>query len=1623
MPTYPGYRIKSLICHGSNTTLYLAEKEQDGTLVAIRTPAVNSPSSDDLTRLKTDYEISRTLSIAGVARALDFVTISELPFLVLEYNGNSTLVSEIASTSNDLGTFLHYAIQISRILGEVHKQGIMHLNIKPQNILVDRFSGSVCITDFSIAAHISNNNLLMQSGLLEGSLPYMSPEQTGRMNRAIDNRSDLYSLGIAFYEMLVGRPPFTGLDPLEMVHAQIARNPIPPAEVNPNLPTIISDIVMRLLAKDPDDRYQTAFGLALDLRECLDQWEEKGRIDDFTLGSMDISGRFLITKRLYGRDKELAQLTNAVEQVRYGRSQVLLISGPAGVGKSALVNEMQQSAIKQKSYFITGKYDQRQLDVPYSALVQAFQDLTRQLLTENEDRIDLWRERLLVALGNSGQVLIDVIPDLELIIGKQPPIPTLDAAEALNRFSSLFERFIGVFCRKGRPLVMFLDDVQWADSASLHLLKLMTSHGDESFRYFLVICAYRDTDAVPGHPAYSMLDVVARSSLNQEHIYLNPLTEHDLARLLADTLSHSLISIEPLANLIHRKTGGNPFFARQFLWMLQDENYLTFDPVASSWTWKLDQIDGLGVTENIIDLMANRIKRLSPESQECLKLAACIGSRFDLQTLAIISKEPPDMTMKHLNACIAEGLVLSEDIIPPYTPYTPDQMNAVSNPLFRFLHDRVQQAAYNLIPKDDRSTIHFRIGELLLDHIEPESLKDRIFEVVNHLNLAIELYTVRNAKIQLASLNLQASKKAKSSVAFTLALRHIVIANELIEPESWDTDYDLTLDIHMERMECELINGMSTEAERTFGVILKRAHTDLDKAKAYDMQVIALTNMGRFKEAIESAKVGLKLCGVSLPNKPSKTHILWQIFRNRIIRGRRNVRDLVKLPDMHDTNLLTAVRILGNLQVAAYYGDAPTVVLSQLITVNLSIQHGNAPESSVAYAAMSLILCTTFNRFKEGHDYALLALDMCSRFPDIKYVCQVNYILGAFAFHWVDHINNSFGYLNKAYEMAMEAGTIVWQGNSATTTIRNYLMSGLPLNHVQAKASEFYDSVQKIKHPASGDFMRIATLFVNQLRSGIPTTPETDIESTKLLQELESKGPEQNVASLQLYLALARYVLGQPERAHEYAEMVLTHISRGVLYSACSIPEGNFVHSLTSAALYPAASASTQKALLKQIKTNQKQMKIWASSCPQNYHSRYLIAEAEYMRITGKNSRAEELYEQGIQTARDNGFIQIQAIGSELAGRFHMGLSHTQQAVAHLKEALDSYDKWNATAKVKSLEKEFPFLISTDKTSIQGTTSQGNADGLDFNSVMKAAQSLAEEMNLDRLLEKLVHIIVENAGAQKGIVVLNHDGHLTVEAQRNVESEEVNLDPISIEDAQFLSRSIIHYVARKRTPLVINDAMTEERFISDPYISQNQPRSILCLPMIHQGQLTGILYLENNLTPHAFTPNRVEILNLLSSQIAISIENSSLYMTLESSEAKYRSLIDNMLEFIIIIQDQKIVYINRSLESTMGYTSDEVLGHDFTEFLEPAQLNQVVETHMRRMAGEDVVNEYEIDMLHKDGHIVNVLVSITFIHYQGRPAIQGTMKDISDRKRAAEELKKHKDHLEELVHERTKELA
>ncbi|MGE5415830.1 MAG: diguanylate cyclase domain-containing protein [Acidobacteriota bacterium] len=1624
MPVYSGYRIKSLICHGNNTTLYLAEREQDGTLVAIRTPAANNPLPDDINRLRNDYEVTRAISISGVARPLEFVSHAEVPFLVLEYSGSGTLVSEISATNNDLGTFLHYAIQTSRIVGEIHKQGIIHRDIKPQNILIDRFSGSVSITDFGIAARIGDKTLL-HSGLLEGSLPYMSPEQTGRMNLAIDIRSDLYSLGISFYEMLVGRPPFTLLDPMEMVHAHIAKTPISPADVNLNVPPIVSDIVMRLLAKNPDDRYQTAFGLALDLRECLDQWEENGSIEDFHLGSMDISGRFLIPKRLYGRDKELGRLTSAVERVSQGRSEILLISGTAGVGKSAFVNEMQKPIIKQRSYFISGKYDQNKLDVPYSALVQAFQDLTRQLLMENEDRIQLWRERLLQALGSGGQVLIDVIPDLELIIGKQPPVPVVDASEALTRFSTLFERFIGVFCRKGHPLVMFLDDLQWADSASLHLLKLMTSHGDESFKYFLVICAYRDNEVFPGHPAYSMLDVVGRSSLSLDQIYLNPLTQYDIAQLLAESLNHSPADVEPLAYLVHKKTGGNPFFARQFLWMLHNENYLSYDPSSAAWVWNLELVERLGVTDNIVDLMTTRIKRLPPASQECLRLASCIGNRFDLQTLSVISKQQKDTTLRLLNSCITEGLVLSESSMPPFNLNMADPSKMIDNPAFRFLHDRVQQAAYNLIPENEQATIHFRIGELLLDYIDPESLKDRIFEVVNHLNLAIELYTVKNAKTQLASLNLQACKKAKSSVAFALALRHIVISNELLDPDSWDTDYDLTLDIHMERMECELVNGMATEAERTFGVILKRAHTDLDKAKAYDMQVIALTNMGRYKEAIESAKIGLKLCGVFLANKPNKAHILWQILRNRVIRGRRKVRDLVNLPDMRDPKLLTAVRILGNLQVAAYYGDSATVVLSQLVTVNLSILHGNAPESSVAYAAMSLILCSTFNRFQEGHAYALLALDLCSRFPEIKYVCQVNYILGAFAFHWVEPIYKSFEYLNKAYESAMEAGTIVWFGNSATTTMRNYLMSGLPLNQIRSKASDFYDSVQKVKHPASGDFMKITTHYANLLQHGIQDdTGQIELEGSKLLHELEQKGPDQNLASMQLYQAIALYILGHSEAAHEYASLVRAQISRGVLYSSCSIPECNFIHTLTSASRYPEASAAAKKGLLRKIKRNQKQMKLWAASCPENYLSRYLIAEAENMRILGKPRQAELLYDQGIESARNNGFVQIQAIANELAGRFHLGQSHTQQAVTYLKNARDSYDRWNATAKANDLEKEFPFLApSTHNAVTPGTGAHSSVDDLDFNSIMKAAQSLAEEMILDKLLDKLVHIIVENAGAQKGIVVLNHDGRLTVAAQRNVESDEVTLEPISLEDAHFLSRSIVNYAARKRAPLVINDAIIEERFIADPYISQNKPRSILCLPMIHHGDLIGIIYLENNLTTHAFTPDRVELLKLLSTQIAISIENSSLYMTLERSEAKYRSLIDNMLDYIIIIQDQKIVYINRTLESTMGYTSDEVLGHDFVEFLDPEQLNLVMDTHMRRLAGEDVVSDYEIDMLHKNGHIVNVLVSINIINYQGRPAIQGTMKDISDRKRAEEELKKHKDHLEDLVIERTKELA
>ncbi|MDP3479745.1 MAG: serine/threonine-protein kinase PknK, partial [Desulfoprunum sp.] len=831
------------------------------------------------------------------------------------------LRDELRGAPMEPDRFLSLAIGITAALADIHRQHIIHKNINPATILFDHRTGTVTIGDFSSSSRLPCEYPTQESIYsLKGQLAYLSPEMTGRMNRVVDYRTDMYSLGIVFYEMLTGELPFHADDVLEWVHCHIARMPLSPSDLISSIPSVLSAIVMKLLAKNAEERYQTALGLKSDLERCLAAWQATGEIEPFAVGENDIPDRLLIPQKLYGREDDIRTLHAIFDTViDQGTTALVMVAGYSGIGKTSLVRELYKPVIDASGFFVSGKFDQYKRNIPYLTIAEAFRELIQQILTGSGEDIALWGEQFQDTLGSNAQLVIDVIPLFELIIGKQPPVAELPPSEERNRFNMVFRQFIGVFTAKGHPLMLFLDDLQWVDPASLKLIEDIVTHAET--RYLLLIGAYRDNEVTPSHPLMLTLDEIRKDRTNLRTITLSPLSFGDLSHLLADTLHSTPERLEPLTGLVYSKTSGNPFFALQFLMTLHGEKLLNFDDQKGCWRWDINRIKAQGFTDNVVDLVVAKLRRLSAEAQDALKLAACIGNTFDLHALAAISAISVEKLRGHLWESLAGGLVL-----------------LVDESTYAFLHDRVQQAAYSLIPEADRQEVHLRIGWLMLDQSSATELDEQIFDIVHQLNLGAALLSGQVEKQRVAELNLLAGRKARASSAFVAALSYFSAAAGLLGDGTWEAHYVLTFDIYKELAVVEYLNSNYAHSRELIDLLLGKARTDLEKAELHNILIVQYTLTAKYAEAIQSGREALRLLHIDVPETNLKEELNTLLAENGEILGDRGIASLIDDPEMSDPEKIVSLELLSNMVVPARYTDSTLFALVTVLNVNISLR-------------------------------------------------------------------------------------------------------------------------------------------------------------------------------------------------------------------------------------------------------------------------------------------------------------------------------------------------------------------------------------------------------------------------------------------------------------------------------------------------------------------------------------------------------------------------------------------------------------------------------------------------------------------------------------------------------------
>jgi predicted ATPase/GAF domain-containing protein len=1518
------YEIKDRIHEGLKTVIYRGIRRSDQTPVILKVLKPEYPTFAEVMRLRHEYQILQTLNLDCVTRTYGLENHNKGLALILEDFGGLSLEKLRGDRQISVIKFLNLAIQLAATLVQLHKHRTIHKDIKPDNIIVNPVTWQLKLTDFSIATQLSRETQPPSNPeLLEGTLAYMSPEQTGRMNRAIDYRSDFYSLGVTFYKILSDRLPFPTKDPLELVYCHLAKTPVSLHQINPEIPEAISAIVMKLMAKNAEDRYQSARGLQADLEICLRQIFQHGKIEQFTPGKLDKSGQFLIPQKLYGREAEVATLMAAFNRVALPtpsesaekssvtppkRAELILISGYSGIGKTSVIQEVHKPILSARGYFISGKFDQYKRNIPYAALLQACQDLMQQLLTEPGEKIVRWQEKLLAALGNNGQVILEVIPELERIIGKQPAVPTLGPTESQNRFQRVFQQFLSVFIQPEHPLVLFLDDLQWVDLGSLKLIEQLILNPENHF--LLMVGAYRDNEVYPTHPLVQTISILEKAGASLSNLVLKPLQKSHVVRLIGDTLGysgtiyHQLTDASPLvqlAGLLWHKTGGNPFFLTQLLQTLYEEHLITFDFREGRWQWDIARIQAHGITDwTVVGLVARNIQKLPQPTQDLLKLAACIGDRFTLEVLAVVSQQSLIKTSDELWEGLQAGLIL------PLSPHyqIPGSMdwemegnlwsfdNSKIN--YKFLHDRVQQAAYSLIPSSEKQATHLQIGRLLLENHSRDEIESNIFDIVNQLNRGRELITRSQEQDELARLNLRASRKAKVAAAYEAAAQYARLGLERLNPQSWASEYELIRDVYIEGIETEYLTANFSQAIQLAQVALVEVTDPLDHVKICELEMQIYIAQLEMVTAIAKGIELLKTLGVELtPLQPEDSLVL----------PLPSLDDLDRIPPLTDPYKLSALRILTTLCAPIFFAQPEIFAETILTMVNFCIQEGNSPLAAFAYAFYGLFL-SSLGEIDAGYHSGQIALKLLDKFEAKQLAAKVYNLFNAHNRPWKEHGKKSLPQFIQGVQTGLETGDIEWACYCAGNYCGFSFLTEDRLDKVVEKQQDYIKIAQKSKIETAiyyGSAWRQLGLNLLGEASDVTQLTGASFDEVQMLPRLRDS--KSGTVLFMVYLC-KMILFYQFQRYGEAVEQgILAKAQEGSALGYFQVAVLNFYDSLARLATYPHLSSDDRVQALHQVETNQLKMKNWAFYAPMNFQHKYDLVAAELSAVLGEHIQAMELYDQAITGAKAQGYAQDEAIANERAAEFYFSLQKETIAKAYLIEAYYTYIRWGARAKLDDLESRYPQVFSRiinrnsfgiDVTRTNTSTTGSHSAALDLAATIKASQAISQEDSLDRRVENLMQILLENAGARKGLLLKAESGWFTIIAQKQIDDPIPSIPTSTARPAlgKDLPLSMVEYVYRTGESVLLDRADQEGAFTQDPYIQHTQTHSILCLPLLARPQAELVLYLENEITVAAFTPQRLQVLQILCAQAFISLENARLSQEVQrySQQLGHRSI-------------------------------------------------------------------------------------------------------------------------------------
>ena len=1487
MVRLPGYKLTERISRGGNYTVYRGIRESDYTRVVIKLLSKEYPTAKELTDFIHEYQIMAKFDCDGIIKALEFIK-GDNYAIVMEEIGGQQLTDALKGARLSVGEKMLLAIKMADSLVQLHRQNVIHKDINLTNFIWNPKTGNLKLIDFSIATELSvETPQFVNLNYLEGNLAYISPEQTGRINRPLDNRTDLYSLGVCFYKLFTGRLPFESKDRSELIYCHIAKTPPPPHEVNPEVPLFLSEIIMKLMAKAAEERYQTAIGLKTDLEFCLNYFDALmfGYLS-FVPGQGDVSDRFEVPRRLYGREAEVEELISSFERSSEGGAEILLVSGPSGIGKSSLIQEIYKPITARKGYFVSGKYSQFIQSTPYYGIAQAFRELIKHLLAEPQERLDYFRNRLLHALGGNAQLIIDIIPELERIIGPQPPVPELSPREAQNRFKTTFREFFKALTGPELPLVIFLDDIQWSDDSTLDLMEYILETGD--IQYVFIIGAYRDNEAEGILPHLRKLEKLEDepdgAGIRLRRMNLKPLDFPATNQLVADTLRLGLEEAKPLSKIVQRMTDGNPFFIRQMLNTLYRQKAFTFLPQKGCWAYDLEKVKAAEISDNVVDLLVKSLESLPKGTRSLLSLASSIGNQFDLRTIASISRNRPEKLAEDLWVAIEKELLLPLDSNYRYINTLRDETILKNLEMrFCFAHDRIRQAIYTLIPENEKIKFHHKIGRRLLKSYRETGRQDIIFDLVNHLNKSRPLIKSRHERFELAELNIRAGQKAMKSSAFSNALTYFEEAEKALSEKEWAAMPSKRYNLLMDLSSAALLSGDFEKAEALCEQLSLSAESRLQKCSALSVRARLYMFQGRLSDSIEELRKALRLLGINLPRTDEEIDRATQegIGKIRQFIDNNPVEEIVNLPLMIDPEKSMAMQLFFQLNPPAIQVSPKLFNLSAITMLNLTLTYGVTPLSCKAVCDCGAIVGIALSDFKTAYRFGETAFALIERFKAESQKAAV-YFIFPFLSVWVKHYQEALDYYDMSYRAGLETGDLLHATYALANKSLYSFWAGKSLNECREETEGYAAFIKQANVPAPQLLCEIVLHSMEKLKTPLDI-PDFEERDRSMRIRIEKSRNLVFLCRFYQFNAFISYILGDIDAAEKWSRLVDEH-----LYAVSTdfpIPDHYLVKGLILAARWKMSSTAERARIEEDLGEILKRLEFCAESCPDNFGHKYHLLAAEAAIIQNKPLETViGLYRKASDSIAADDFLHMKALINEQCGKFWLERGDEPVGKAYLREAYYLYGKWGADRKLALMEKERGLGGHWAPRTEKGRSLSSTACFVDMNSILKSTQAISCEIKIEKLLTTLMRILIENAGAQRGCILLKNefDGKFYVEASQDTESGLSQVvHSLPLYESKNLCIEIVNYAIRTKEAIVVQDASSDLILQNNPYVRENLIRSVMCIPIQYQNRLKGIVYLENNLSDNVFTAARLETIKILASQAAISIENARLYENME----------------------------------------------------------------------------------------------------------------------------------------------